>query len=164
MNKLQMIAKGVAPVLAALLMTACAAPEFKQPAIDVPTAFKESQAPVPSEVTTHVQTAADGSTWKQAQAAEAQPRGEWWLAFNDPALNELIGEATKANANLAVAAARVKQARAIAGIAEADRVPQVGVGVGAQRLRQSDVEAALPAGTPVPAANAYGRRRRWPPG
>ena len=30
MNKLQMIAKGVAPVLAALLMTACgSAPEFK---------------------------------------------------------------------------------------------------------------------------------------
>jgi len=29
MNKLHMIAKGVAPILAALLMTACAAPEFK---------------------------------------------------------------------------------------------------------------------------------------
>jgi multidrug efflux system outer membrane protein len=33
MNKLHMIAKGVAPILA-LLMTACAAPEFKQPAMD----------------------------------------------------------------------------------------------------------------------------------
>jgi multidrug efflux system outer membrane protein len=72
-------------------------------------------------------------TWKQAQPAEAQPRGEWWLAFNDPALTELIAEATRANANLAVAAARVKQARALAGIAEADRIPQVGVGAGAQR-------------------------------
>ena len=113
MNKLHMIAKGVAPILAALLMTACAAPEFKQPAMDVPTAFKEPQQPAPAEV----KTAADGSTWKQAQAAEAQPRGEWWLAFNDTALNELINEATRANANLSVAAARVKQARAIAGVA-----------------------------------------------
>jgi multidrug efflux system outer membrane protein len=149
MNKLQMIAKGVAPILAALLMTACAAPEFKQPAMDVPTAFKESQQPAAT------QTAADGSTWKTAQAAEAQPRGEWWLAFNDSALNELINEATRANANLAVAAARVKQARAIAGIAEADRIPQVGVGVGAQRLRQSDVELGLPAGTPVAPAKVF---------
>ena len=146
MNKLHMIAKGVAPILAALLMTACAAPEFKQPAMEVPTAFKESQLPE-----AQVKTAADGSTWKQAQAAEAQPRGEWWLAFNDPALNELIGEATKANANLAVAAARVKQARAIAGIAEADRIPQVGVNVGAARQQQSNVALGLPAGAPVTA-------------
>jgi multidrug efflux system outer membrane protein len=150
MNKLHMIAKGVAPILAALLMTACAAPEFKQPAMDVPTAFKESQLPEAP-----VKTAADGSTWKQAQPAEAQPRGEWWLAFNDPALNELIAEATKANANLSVAAARVKQARAIAGIAEADRIPQIGVNVGAQRLRQSDVELGLPAGTPVAPAKVF---------
>jgi multidrug efflux system outer membrane protein len=146
MTKLHMIAKGVAPLLAALLMTACAAPEFKQPAISVPTAFKESQLPEAA-----VKTAADGSTWKQAQAAEAQPRGEWWLAFNDPALNELIAEATKANANLAVAAARVKQARAIAGIAEADRIPQVGVNVGAARQQQSNVALGLPAGAPVTA-------------
>ncbi|WP_353404947.1 efflux transporter outer membrane subunit [Duganella hordei] len=152
MNKLQMIAKGVAPVLAALLMTACAAPEFKQPAMDVPTAFKESQVP---DAPAPVKTAADGSTWKQAQAAEAQPRGEWWLAFNDPALNELIAEATRANANLAVAAARVKQARAIAGIAEADRIPQVGVNAGAQRQRQSDVALGLPAGTPVAPGNVF---------
>ena len=146
MTKLHMIAKGVAPLLAALLMTACAAPEFKQPAISVPTAFKESQLPE-----AQVKTAADGSTWKQAQPAEAQPRGEWWLAFNDPALNELIAEATKANANLAVAAARVKQARAIAGIAEADRIPQVGVNVGAARQQQSNVALGLPAGAPVTA-------------
>src|SRR5450830_426212 len=135
MNKLHMIAKGVAPILAALLMTACAAPEFKQPVTEVPTAFKESQ----QLDATMVKTAADGSTWKAAQAAEAQPRGEWWLAFNDPALNELVNEATRANANLSVAAARVKQARAIAGIAEADRIPQVGIAAGAQRVQQSDV-------------------------
>ena len=115
-------------LVAALLLTACAAPEFKQPAMEVPAAFKESQS-VPAGTAT-VSTAPDGSTWKQAQPAEQQPRGEWWLAFNDPALNELVAEATKANANLQVAAARVKQARSIAGIAEADRIPQVGVNAG----------------------------------
>jgi multidrug efflux system outer membrane protein len=148
-----MIAKGVAPLVAALLLTACAAPEFKQPAMEVPAAFKESQS-VPAG-TAAVSTAPDGSTWKQAQPAEQQPRGEWWLAFNDPALNELVAEATKANANLQVAAARVKQARSIAGIAEADRIPQVGVGVGAQRGRSSPLSLGLPQGTPVAPATTY---------
>ncbi|MFC0168481.1 efflux transporter outer membrane subunit [Pseudoduganella danionis] len=146
MNTLQMIARGVAPVMAALLMTACAAPAFKQPAMEVPAAYKETQG---------VRTAADGSTWQPAQAAEAQPRGEWWLAFNDPALNQLINDATRANANLAVAAARVKQARAIAGVAEADRIPQVGVSASGQRQRASDLSLGLPAGTPVAPTKAF---------
>jgi multidrug efflux system outer membrane protein len=111
----------IAPLLAALLLVACAsAPDLKPPHVDMPSSFKEVQA-------------ADGSTWKPARIAEAQPRGQWWLAFNDKALDALVQEATQANANLAMAAARVKQARAIAGIAEADRIPQIGVGVGVQR-------------------------------
>ncbi|HJV01765.1 MAG TPA: efflux transporter outer membrane subunit [Burkholderiaceae bacterium] len=149
--KPNLIARGVAPLVVALLLTACAAPEFKQPHMEVPAAFKESQTPD----ATQVRTAADGSTWKLGQPAERQPRGEWWLAFHDPALNELIAEATKANANLEVAAARVKQARAIAGIAEADRIPQVGVNVGAQRNRASALSLGLPAGTPVAPGTAY---------
>jgi multidrug efflux system outer membrane protein len=52
----------------------------------------------------------------------------------------------------------VKQARAIAGIAEADRIPQVGVGVGAQRERLSPLEAQLPKGSPVAPANVYNAR------
>ncbi|UMR28942.1 efflux transporter outer membrane subunit [Massilia sp. MB5] len=149
--KLHMIAKGVAPLMAALLLSACATPEFKQPQIETPAAFKESQTPAANEV----KTAADGTRWKQAQPAEQQARGEWWLAFNDTALNELIAEATKANANLAVAAARVKQARAIAGVAEADRIPQIGVGVGAQRSRPSAVESGRPQGTDMPLQTSY---------
>jgi multidrug efflux system outer membrane protein len=115
----------IAPLLAALILSACSTtPELKSPALDVPTAFKEAQDPV---------RAADGSTWRVARPAEAQPRGEWWLAFNDPALTTLITQAGQANANLAEAAARVKQARALAGVAESERSVQAGVGVGAQR-------------------------------
>ncbi|HEX7641865.1 MAG TPA: efflux transporter outer membrane subunit [Burkholderiaceae bacterium] len=136
---------------AALILAACAAPEFKQPQIDVPAAFKESVNPQ----TASAQTAADGTSWQQAKAAEAQPRGEWWLAFNDPTLNQLIDQATQANANLAVAAARVKQARAIAGIAEADRIPQIGVSAGATRERLSPLSLGLPQGSIVPPANVY---------
>jgi multidrug efflux system outer membrane protein len=92
--------KTIAPLLAALLLAACSTvPELKQPHVDMPAAFKESSEPV---------LAADGTRWKPAQPAEARPRGDWWLAFNDPVLTKLIHEATAANASLSSAAARVK--------------------------------------------------------
>ena len=150
-----MIARGVAPMLtplltpllASLLLTACATPEFKQPAIDTPAAFRESQTAVVEGI--------DGARWTPARPAEQQPRGEWWLAFRDPALTALVHEATANNANLSSAAARVKQARAIAGIANADRMPQVGLGLGAQRARPSAIEAGLPQGTPMQPQTSY---------
>lgn len=125
MNK---FAQRIAPLLAALLLVACSTvPELKQPAVDMPSAYK--QAP-------------DGTTWKLAQPAEAQERGQWWLAFNDPVLTGLIEEATKANASLAMAAARVKQARALAGLSESERGLQIGAALGAQR---SGAEGVAPA-------------------
>jgi multidrug efflux system outer membrane protein len=150
-----MIAKGVAPLLAALLLTACATPDFVQPHVATPDAFRESQAPVPAAEVAGI----DGARWKPAQPAEQQPRGQWWLAFNDPALTALIEEAAANNANLSVAASRVKQARAIAGIAEADRIPQVGVGIGAQRARLSPRESNLPQGVGTDAYTSYSARR-----
>ncbi len=117
----------IAPLLAALLLAACSStPVLNAPALPVPAAFKEASQPM---------TAADGTTWQSAQPAEAQPRGQWWLAFHDPALTAMIDEATAANASLAGAAARVRQARAIAGIAQSDRSVQLGAGLGAQRSR-----------------------------
>jgi outer membrane protein, multidrug efflux system len=59
------------------------------------------------------------------------------------------------NPNLAVAAARVKQARAIAGIAGADRVPQVGLNVGAQRGRLAPLQAGQPPDAPVAPQTSY---------
>lgn len=118
----------IAPLLAALLLVACStAPQLKQPPMDMPSAFKE---------------APDGTRWKIGQPAEAQARGLWWLAFKDPALTALIEEATRANASLAVAAARVRQARALAGLAESDRGLQLGAGIGAQRSGAQDVAPA----------------------
>jgi multidrug efflux system outer membrane protein len=137
------------PPLLAILVTACAAPKFEQPAVATPAAFKESQDIDP------VRKAADGTTWKTGRPAEAQPRGEWWRAFHDERLDALIAQATANNQDLVVAAARVKQARAIAGIAAADRIPQIGVGIGAQRERLSPLEALQAPSTPVAPANVY---------
>ncbi|WP_313176660.1 efflux transporter outer membrane subunit [Massilia sp.] len=142
-----MIARGIAPLMAALLLSACAAPAFRQPEVAVPVAFKEASSAV--------QTAADGSRWQVARPAEQQARGEWWLAFQDATLTALMDEAARNNASLAVAAARVKQARAIAGIAEADRIPQVGVGFGGQRGRPSALESNLPQSSAVAPRTTY---------
>jgi multidrug efflux system outer membrane protein len=147
----KMIARGVPALMAALLLSACAAPEFRQPAVATPAAFKEAQTAAAAEV----RSASDGTTWTVARPAEAQPRGEWWRVFHDDALNTLVAEATASNQNLAVAAARVKQARAVAGIAEADRIPQVGVSAGAERSRLSPLEASVAPGTPVAPGTAY---------
>ena len=136
----------VAPLLAAMMLVGCAAPELKAPQIDIPTAYKEDG--IKPET-------ADGANWKPAQPAEAQPRGEWWKAFNDATLSQLIDDATNANANLAIAAARVKQARALAGITEADRIPSVGVQAGPQRAKPSAVSLGLPQGTQVSPGTAW---------
>ena len=50
----------------------------------------------------------------------------WWDVFKDPALQDLIREALEANQDLALAAARVDEARAVLGIAKADFYPQKG--------------------------------------
>lgn len=125
----------------ALCLAGCSAPRFHQPPVAIPEQWKEAQLP-------------DGSRWQAAPAA-LPPQGAWWRAFDDPGLDDLIARATAANQDLAVALARVRQARALAGVAEADRAPQVGLGVGAARTRQAPLELQLPAGTPVAAANVY---------
>ncbi|MES3020926.1 MAG: efflux transporter outer membrane subunit [Pseudomonadota bacterium] len=141
------LAMKLTPMLAALVLAACSTvPELKAPQIEMPLAFKEAAAPRQS---------ADGKEWKLAQPAEARARGEWWLAFNDPALTALVHEATRANANLAVAAARVKQARALAGTAQADRGVQLGAGLGVSRSRPSALALGLPEGSPVAAGSAW---------
>src|SRR5512145_363968 len=60
----------------------------------------------------------------EAGAALADP---WWSIFGDPTLDALVAEALANNADAAIAAARVAEARALARIAGADLWPQVGL-------------------------------------
>lgn len=88
-------------------------------------------------------------SWKVGEPAEAAPRGEWWKVFNDPVLDALETQAIAANQNLAIAAARVKQARSLVGVAQADRIPQVNGGVGPYRYKPSGASQLLPEGQDV---------------
>lgn len=76
--------------------------------------------------------------WKQAAPTGALPRGDWWKAFNDPALDDLVARALNANQNLVAAAARVEQARAAAGIARSAYLPAVALGASESRARTSE--------------------------
>ncbi|MBN2105843.1 MAG: efflux transporter outer membrane subunit [Deltaproteobacteria bacterium] len=68
---------------------------------------------------------------------------DWWKLFDDPTLDRIEGEALAYNRDLHMAIARVDEARALARIAFADRLPAAGFGAGASRGRLSQ-EAAEP--------------------
>ena len=73
--------------------------------------------------------------WTIAAPAAAQPRGEWWKAFNDPVLDALIERANAGSTGIQVAAARLAQARAAVRTTDADRALQAGVGASATRAQ-----------------------------
>ncbi|HEY2256998.1 MAG TPA: RND transporter, partial [Variovorax sp.] len=110
---------GLLPLLAALVLAGCASAPKVQPEFTPPAQFKEQAA------------AGQEGSWTPAQPAESQPRGEWWRAFDDPQLDQLIASADQRNSTLQGAAARLADARALAHLSDADRAPQVGLGVGA---------------------------------
>jgi multidrug efflux system outer membrane protein len=70
----------------------------------------------------------------------------WWEIFNDAALTNLIQIALTNNYDVAIAAARVEQARALAEQAHSQFFPQVGYDVNGYRGRNASSGAANPAG------------------
>jgi outer membrane protein, multidrug efflux system len=61
----------------------------------------------------------------------------WWTIFGDPVLNQLVDEALAHNTDVAVAAARVAQARAALRVTNADRLPTVDLEARAGRSKTS---------------------------
>lgn len=111
-------------LLAALVLAGCAAPPAvpDDAGLALPTAFKEGGA----------------------ATASAQAGAAWWRAFGDPVLDDLVVRAERGNTGIQAAAARVAQARALLGAADAARLPQLGASAGASR-------SALPGAAPVTA-------------
>lgn len=96
---------GAALLASALAGCTTVGPDYRRPADPVPAAFA---APAP---------------WKEAAPGDLLNRGNWWELFSDPVLNGLQEQALRQNLRLQAAAARVDQARAIAGLADAARYP-----------------------------------------
>ncbi len=100
-------------VTSAILISGCSlAPAYRPPVIPAPALYKEAGAqPLPG--------------WTIATPMDAQARGAWWQAFNDPVLDNLETRAAAASPTLAAALARYDQARAQVGIAGSAEVPEI---------------------------------------
>jgi len=68
-------------------------------------------------------------------AGETAPSSDWSAFFTDPQLQKLIAAALDYNRDLRIAVARVDEARALAGIARADRFPTVDVNLQQQAAK-----------------------------
>ena len=68
-----------------------------------------------------------------AGVAAGEPVAVFWRQFNDPLLNQLVEQALKANADVKVAQARLQEARANAGAAQAELLPSVGTAASVAR-------------------------------
>lgn len=122
------------PLTAALVLAGCASTTVGDtPTLTAPPArFKESN-----------------ERWTIAAPAEARERGNWWLAFTDPVLDDLVHRASAddtgktGNTSIQEAAARLAQARALVRSADADRAPQIGLNGGAARQAGLDTPGGL---------------------
>ena len=100
-------------------------PDYVRPETDLPPAYR------PGDVPATPQTPADQAA---ATAAErALVKQDWWTLFDDATLNDLMQQALKNNADMAIALARIAQAEALAVQAGAPLYPTLGVNAGIVR-------------------------------
>ena len=118
----------VALAILAVLLPGCeVGPNYVQPRVEQPPAFKS-----------------------QASTQPAPPiRAEWWRLYQDPVLDQLIATANQSNQNLRQAVARVDQARALARVAASFLLPTVTADPSYTRTRTSKNRASVITGSPV---------------
>jgi outer membrane protein, multidrug efflux system len=78
---------------------------------------------------------------------------EWWKTLNDPELDSLVKRAVKANYNVQLAEARVRESRATQLHAKWDFAPTIDSSAG--YTRQQTSKNTLPAGSPNPETGLY---------
>jgi multidrug efflux system outer membrane protein len=109
------------------LLVACASPAPTSPTSESPLAL-------PSAWTVAASAASASATDSAAPAALDRPAlARWWQQFDDPLLVALIDDALQGNTDLAVARARLDQARALRDSQAAGASPQLGSSAGLSR-------------------------------
>lgn len=124
--------KARAARLLLLMLAACSAvgPDYAPPAAELP------------------------ASWREAEGfAQGEPDlAAWWRRLQDPVLDGLVERATRQGLDLREALARVREARALRGVAAADRYPTVDVAAGYSRVGESENTAL---GGIVPDSDLY---------
>ncbi|MDB5478665.1 MAG: transporter [Alphaproteobacteria bacterium] len=109
-------------LVSALLLSACAVgPNYQKPFFSLPDHWPWQQ---------------DVAKHPDVKRTDTVSR-DWWQDFKDPALNAVIDEGRKNNADLVIAAARVAQARALLSTRQSDLYPSLDVQGGATRTSRS---------------------------
>ncbi|MBV8248769.1 MAG: TolC family protein, partial [Comamonas sp.] len=106
-----------AALCAALLAGCASGPAYERPAVDMPAAFSELPG------------------WTLARPDPAGPKGDWWLDFHDPLLDELEPQAAVSNQNVRAAYANYQKATAAIQAARAALFPTLGINASASRQR-----------------------------
>nr|WP_315412266.1 efflux transporter outer membrane subunit [uncultured Pseudomonas sp.] len=109
-------------LLLSLVLGGCmVGPDYQKPAIPLPQTFKE------------------GAQW---QRAASNPQGaldsQWWLAYQDPVLNDLVARSAQANQSIIAAEAAYRLAQAQVASSRAGLWPTVGVGLSGSRGEGGD--------------------------
>jgi NodT family efflux transporter outer membrane factor (OMF) lipoprotein len=103
-------------VILALMSAGCVVgPNYKQPSIVAPPAFKEQP---PANI-----MEAEAAGWKPSQPGDAYSKGRWWELYDDAALNALEDQVNVSNQNVLQAEAQYRQARAAVSVARAPLFP-----------------------------------------
>lgn len=115
------IARRALPAIVALLLAACAVgPDYREPEVPTPDSFV-------------------GVEGVQTSAADLEQ--DFWKSFNDATLNELVEDALRANHDIRIAIANLRQARAIHGETRLDFAPTVTADGGHVDVRVSERQA-----------------------
>jgi multidrug efflux system outer membrane protein len=119
-------------VLAAALGGCMVGPDYRRPALDVPSAYSQP------------------ATQAATDARSPTLAADWWRLYDDPVLNELIDAALSRNADVRLAVARLEEARAALREVDATLLPEIDITEASSRTRSSTRSAApLPPGTPI---------------
>lgn len=110
----------VAALVGAALLAACAAgPDYQRPSVDMPVAWKLEEP------------------WREGAPNDGVAKGAWWKQFGDAQLDALEEQALDNSPTLALADARLAQARANVASNVSALYPQLGVAARAARQKIS---------------------------
>jgi len=114
----------------AIILTGCTVgPNYKRPAVNVPTVYRQPDADVATNKSAaNSPEATTGATGTAPNAAASLGDEKWWEVFEDKELQGLIRTALKNNYDARIAATRVLQAQAQLGITRADQLPSLSAG------------------------------------
>ena len=123
--------RGGAALVVVVALAGCAVgPDYVRPAVDVPPAWQLEEP------------------WREATPSDAEPKGPWWQRFGDARLDALQAQALAQSPTLAIASARLVQARAVVASTEAGQLPSATLAARAARQRISANRPLSNYGTP----------------